>query len=315
MNKKQEKIYNWLLKRPGYLKCSIDRISTVAKLTGTPKDYEIALKMARNGNREVIEEDIGMVLKVASEAPKAFKRLFFDIETSPNVVYSWSIGRKIFLDHNSIIKERAVICVCYKWAHEDEVHCIRWNKGDDKELLKKFIKIMNSADEVIGHNGDNFDIKWLKTRCLFHRIEAFPSYHSVDTLKLSRSGFKFNSNKLDYIGDFLGLGKKLENGGFKLWKEIVENNSSDAMQTMESYCKQDVRLLEGVFKVLTPYVPHKSHIGVATGKTVCSCPECGSDNVERNGYRYLAAGTKKVRLRCKDCRKHWTVSETKSKLI
>jgi len=313
MNKKQEKIYNWLLKRPGYLKCSTERIAERANLPGTPEDYRSALKKAKNAFKEEIDEP--ELVEIKKEEPKLFKRLYFDIETSPNIVYTWNIGQKVFLDHNSIVKERAVICICYKWAHENEVHSISWRKGDDKFLLMEFIKVMNSADEVIGHNSDNYDIKWLKTRCLFHRIEAFPSYQSVDTLKLSRSGFRFNSNKLDYIGSFLGLGKKIDTGGFKLWRQIIEDNNPESMQSMITYCKQDVRLLENVHKTLVPYTAHKSHIGVAMGHSQCSCPECGSENVESNGYRYLASGGRKKRVRCKDCGKHWTLSERKSKLI
>lgn len=31
-----------------------------------------------------------------------FKRLFFDIETSPNIVFSWNIGRDISIDYENI---------------------------------------------------------------------------------------------------------------------------------------------------------------------------------------------------------------------
>lgn len=102
------------------------------------------------------------------------KRLFFDIETSPNIVTSWRIGYNLNISPDNIIHERAIICVCWKWEGEDEVHSLTWDKNqNDKQLLKKFIKVLNSADEIIGHNGDRFDIKWLRTRCIFHDIDMF----------------------------------------------------------------------------------------------------------------------------------------------
>jgi len=144
---------------------------------------------------------------------KKIKRLFFDIETSPNIGLFWTAGYKQNISHENIIKERAIICICYKWAGEDEVHSLTWDKNqNDKKLLEQFIKILNDANEIIGHNGDRFDLPWIRTRCLYHRIPIFPNYTTLDTLKNSRSKFKFNSNKLDYIASFLGLGKKIHTG-------------------------------------------------------------------------------------------------------
>ncbi len=112
--------------------------------------------------------------------------------------------RKIIAAHDNIVKERAIICVCWKWEGEDEVHALTWDKNqDDKTLLKKFIKELNKADEIIGHNGDRFDIKWLRTRCIFHDIDMFPTYRTIDTLKYAKSSFYFNSNKLDYNGIYI----------------------------------------------------------------------------------------------------------------
>ena len=119
------------------------------------------------------------------EKVKRFRRLFFDIETSYNVVSTWRVGYDINITHDNIIKERAIICICYKWASEKKVHSLQWNKGNDKQMLIDFIKILNSADEIVGQNSDRFDMKWVRTRCLYHGILMFPSYQTVDTMKLA----------------------------------------------------------------------------------------------------------------------------------
>lgn len=238
-----------------------------------------------------------------------FKRLFFDIEVSPNIAFTWNIGYNINLDHNSIITERAVICICYKWEHENQVRYLTWDKGNDKKMLTEFAKILNSADECIGHNSDKFDIKWLRTRCLLHGIPMIPDYQSIDTIKLSRSGFRFNSNKLDYIAKFLNIGAKKSTGGFSLWRDIVLNNSKRAMVDMVNYCKQDVILLEKIFQKLSPYVKHKTHRAIFEGGNICDCPECSSKRTISNGTRITAAGLKKRRLHCMDCGKYFSISE------
>ena len=57
---------------------------------------------------------------VAKEPKAAIKRLFFDIETSPMLVYSWRIGNKISLSHENIVKNWGIITICYKWEFEDD---------------------------------------------------------------------------------------------------------------------------------------------------------------------------------------------------
>lgn len=239
---------------------------------------------------------------------KEFKRLFFDIETSPNVVYSWNIGHKLNISHDSIIKERAIICICYKWEGEKTVNYLTWNKGDDKTMLVKFAKIMNSADDIVGHNGDNFDVKWVRGRCLYHGIPLIPDFKTIDTLKLSRKQFRLNSNKLDYIAKYLGLGGKIKHGGFDMWREIMEHNDPKAMIKMVDYCKKDVTLLEQVYNKLRPYILATTHVGILKDKDACTCPNCASNHVISNGRRITASGTIKKRLHCQDCGQYFSVN-------
>jgi|JI10StandDraft_1071094.scaffolds.fasta_scaffold114534_3 uncharacterized protein YprB with RNaseH-like and TPR domain len=221
------------------------------------KEVQTDLRRAISLETEVVDTrltDIYHQVIAYKNRPK--RKIFFDIETSPNVVFSWRIGNKVNLSHDNIINERAIICICYKWDDEDVVHSLKWNKGDDKEMLKKFAKIIDSADEVIGQNSDKFDLKWLRTRCILHDIPISNKFNSIDTLKMARAGFNFNSNKLDYMGSYLGLGKKLSTG-YDLWTKIVLHNDSKAMEDMITYCKQDVALLEKVYEKLQKFSPTK----------------------------------------------------------
>jgi len=237
------------------------------------------------------------------------KRLFFDIETSPNIGLFWEAGYKKNIDYSNIIKERSIICICYKWEDSKEVGYLTWDsKQCDKKMLLKFIDIANSADELVGHNADKFDLAWIRTRCLFHRIPMFPVYTTIDTLKLSRSKFKFNSNKLDYIAKYLGMGEKIKTE-FGLWKAIVLNKDKDAMAKMVKYCQQDVKLLEKVYKELSTHIFAKTHYGVIFGEDRGTCPECGSDDLWRMSNRVTASGVKKIQMQCKTCHKYHTKTD------
>jgi DNA polymerase elongation subunit (family B) len=238
------------------------------------------------------------------------KRLFFDIETSPNIGLFWTAGYKQNISHENIIKERAIICICYKWEGDNKVYSLTWdNDQDDKKMLEKFITVANEATELVGHNGDKYDLAWIRTRCLYHGISMFPNYVIIDTLKQARSKFKFNSNRLDYIGKFLGLGEKLHTS-FDLWKDIVLNKDKKALDEMVEYCKNDVSLLEKVYLKMESYFPHKTHAGVMGGNEKYSCPKCESINMTFSKKRITAAGTFRVQLQCKDCGGYHTVSLT-----
>lgn len=237
------------------------------------------------------------------------RRLFFDIETSFNIGWFWRAGWNQTIGSEQIIEERKIICISWKWADEDEVHNLTWDKKQsDKSMLKRFMKVMAKADEVIAHNGDRFDIKWLRTRCLFHRISAFPHYHSLDTLKVAKGGFNFNSNKLDYIAKFLNVGEKMDTGGIDLWKNVILNNDREALQNMVEYCDQDVLVLEAVFNELKNYAKHKTHFGVLAGGDKYECPECGSCEVKLKRSYTTAMGTPRRNLECKKCKKNYVVN-------
>jgi len=231
------------------------------------------------------------------------RRLYFDIEVSANVGLFWQSGYKIQIGTENIIKERAVICICYKWEDDKDVYYLQWDKNQcDKNLLKEFISVANEADELVGHNGDKFDLSWIRTRCLLHKIDMFPTYNTIDTLKIARSKFRFNSNRLDYIGKFLGLGQK-NHTNFDLWKDIMLKNCTKSMNIMIDYCIQDVVLLEKVHKALNNHIPAKTHYGVIFGGDRSSCPECGSDEIVKNNRRVMASGLVKIQMKCKNCGK------------
>ncbi len=96
-------------------------------------------------------------------------------------------------------KKKAIITIAYKWASEENVEVLTWDKGDDNKLIREFVKVMAEADELVGHNVDRFDTKFIMARALKHEISVLPKYQSTDTLKLAKKHFLLNSNKLDYI--------------------------------------------------------------------------------------------------------------------
>lgn len=234
------------------------------------------------------------------------KRIFVDIETAPLLVCSWSIGRKISISHENIVRERQIICICWKEEGKSRIHSLQWdNAGDDKKMLLEFIQVLDSADEIVGHNLKRFDLPWIKARCVFHRIPTLPVYRVFDTLTVARANFKFVSNRLDYLGKFLGARGKTETG-FGLWKAVVLEKSTSALAKMVRYCKNDIRILEFVYSRLAPEVPVKVHAAVLAGGESWHCPRCQSVKVYATKTRVTASGTKQHQFQCNYCGGYYT---------
>tara|TARA_R110000782_G_scaffold150690_2_gene243415 strand:+ start:2912 stop:3814 length:903 start_codon:yes stop_codon:yes gene_type:complete len=245
---------------------------------------------------------------------KKIKRLFFDIETSPMVVYSWRTGWKINIHTDNIIQDWKIICISYKWEGSDKVQTLKWDKNKcDKKLLQEFIKIANLSDEMVAHNGDRFDIKKIRTRCIFHRIPTFPKYRTLDTLKKAKSGFNFNSNRLDYIAKFLGVGAKLKHEGFPMWVKCMQGDKQ-ALKDMTEYCEMDIIVLEDVYNALEPYILNNTHAGTLQGGFKHECPTCGGEDAVLLKNAFTAKGTIKRVMECDTCEYVYEISNADYRL-
>lgn len=242
-------------------------------------------------------------------APRPPRRLLLDIETSPNIGMFWRAGFKLTITPESIIKERAIICVGYKWSDETEAHVLVWDKNqDDRALLAALIPLIAQADEIIFHNGSRFDLPWIRTRALFHGLPPVPDVKEIDTLKWARSKFYFNSNKLDYIAKYLGIGGKLKTE-FGLWKDVVLNKDTVALKRMADYCANDVLLLEKVWNRLFELIKPSTHVGVLAGGDKWTCPRTGSADVYLSKTRVTATGTLQYQMKSKKTGGYFSIGQ------
>lgn len=208
--------------------------------------------------------------------------LFADIETSPMLVYTHYIGSKVSINPVQIKEYKKVICISYAWSDEpiSKVHTLKWDKNqDDSKMLMDFNEVAKSADVIIGHNAQAFDIRELRTAIALRGLaDAWCETPVFDTLKDYRRMFRLPSNRLDAIGGQLNIGRK-NSTDFQLWID-VSNGCKKAMTRMVKYCEQDVKLLRKIHKRLAKYVT-PSIKDYNTAHTIMSrqpseCKECGN---------------------------------------
>lgn len=229
------------------------------------------------------------------------KILFFDIETTPSLGYVWN------LFETNVIKVKEpwhLLCFSYKWLGDKSSKIVslpqfklyKQNPKNDYEIVKKLHELFEEADIIIGHNLDKFDIRKVNAKLAQHNFNPPSPYKTIDTLKVARRYFKFDSNRLNDLGELLGLGKKVETGGFSLWEKCIVGDLS-AWKKMEKYCKQDVNLLEKLYIKLRPWI--KNHPTVSYKKDVV-CHKCGSDKLHWRGTQ-ITLDKKYRRFQCQEC--------------
>lgn len=256
----EKEIISFLQNKPGYIKKSPIQVLNKISKNWNLKDLELTKKIQRKLRLKAKGFDDIDIQNLLNP-----KKLFIDIEVTPDIVYSWGIGHKVNLSHESIIQERQVICVAYKWEGENKIYCVEWDNGDDRELLKKVSSLIYQADDIIGHNVQEFDIKFLRGRCLYHGIPFPQKLNIIDTYKESKNLFRLNSMRLDYLGKFLFSQGKTKTD-FQMWKDITENNSkyTESLNKMVKYCKDDVSLLVEVYNKIKGYLPEKKFRWIKT---------------------------------------------------
>lgn len=232
--------------------------------------------------------------------------LLFDIETSYSIARLWRSGEQ-YVSHDQLVAEfpSGIICVAYKWLGESKVTCLDWGikKQNGINLLREFSKIAETADVVIGHNGEGFDKKHINTQLLLAGLPPMDWAPIEDTLKQFRRHFCLPSNKLDYIAQIL-FGERKNPMSFIDWVNVVEKKDPVALSKMIKYCKKDVLLLEKAYNKAKPFFTPKVNRSIILHDSKEGCPSCGSLNTQSNGYRATLSGRHK-RMRCYDCGHNW----------
>lgn len=235
--------------------------------------------------------------------PNKARILFLDTENAPNRGFTWG---KYQQDVIRFDRPWFFLCFGAKWQGDKKtkVHALpdypgySRDKENDRELCKEMWRYLDEADIVIGHNLDRFDLRKANARFAVHGLPPPSPYKTVDTLKLCRKRFQFDSNRLGDVGTMLGLGGKLPHTGAHLWFSCQDGDKK-SWDLMRRYCARDVTLLHEIYDKLKawsnnhPDLTHYSRVDAA-------CPVCEHRATVSKGWKYYSTG-KKQRRQCKKC--------------
>lgn len=229
--------------------------------------------------------------------------LIYDIETTPSLGWVWGKWEQNVIDFE---KDWHILCFAYKWLGEKKTHVValpdfklyKKDPENDYEVVKKLHELFSEAEVLVAHNGNSFDQKKSQARMLYHGMTPPEPYKQIDTKLVAKRYFSFTSNKLDDLGKTLGLGQKLETGGFDTWKGCMTGD----MKSWKKMCKyniQDVVLLEKIYLKMRPWIDTHPPVNNYTQRPG-DCPKCGHSHLLSKGYR-ITKTNRYQRWQCQGC--------------
>jgi hypothetical protein len=192
--------------------------------------------------------------------------LYIDLEVSKSMMFNY--GLKVpsqYINPDDLYRDFYIICWSASYVGKDTVwsECVTQKeakKWSDARILPRLRELMESADIIAGHNIDRFDIKKANTRFLLNGLEPVITKKTLDTLKIARSKFAFESNRLDYISQKLGLRPK-EDIRNSDWLKIVTTGNEATLKKVNRYCRGDVKSGKGILETLMKYSGRKEWYG------------------------------------------------------
>lgn len=229
-------------------------------------------------------------------------KLFFDIEVSRDIVGGY--GNKWDFKVVKTYKHQELMCFAYRWEGEKKIHYVSRNHaGGYMGAVQALWDVLDEAGRngavVVAHNGNKFDNKMANRFFVKEGLGPVAPYKSVDTLQVARSTFKFQSNSLNDLCEYLGLGQKRKITYADLEDDFMNNPTPKIERLMEQYNKQDIVLLELLYGTFLPFIKNHPNMGDIT-QTDHICPKCASPNITPYGSSPRRNGRVKA-YRCLDC--------------
>jgi len=230
------------------------------------------------------------------------KTLIFDIENAPVEAYVWN--KRVWntsISPKQLKHDWFMLTWSAKWLNSPKTYSFKLTPKEAKErnderITKALWNLFDEANIIIAHNAWRFDIPMANTKFIIHKLNPPSPYQIIDTLKIAKKIGSFTYNSLDFLGETLGLGRKIETE-FQLWVDCV-NGKASALKEMAEYNIQDVILLEEVYLRLRGWM--NSHPNLNLFQNESGCSHCGSMKIKYAG-EYAAQTRTFKSFRCLDC--------------
>ena len=176
-------------------------------------------------------------------SPMIEKMGIFDIETTGLKANWGEMVSWCMLDHNTGK-------ITYDLVTREEIR-----DREDKRIVKSASAEIKKYDRIMTWYGSRFDVPYVRTKALFHKID-FPAYRDLyhtDLLYISRSKLRLHSNRLEAVCEYFGIPAKTHKMTPKLNHDL-QIGKEYALNDVLEHCKEDVWSTNEVFKMFIKHM-------------------------------------------------------------
>lgn len=167
----------------------------------------------------------------------------------------------------------------------------------EKRLLVDVSAMLLDCDVWLTHFGTWYDINFINTRLLYHRLPIIPpTFSHIDTWKVAKNRLKLRNNRLVTIQEFLGLSTKKNAIQPEQWLRALGGHRPSMAYIVE-HCRLDVLVLEQAYLRLRPLVLDHPNRGLIDGRGGCSA--CGAKKLQKRGF-HVTRTRKYQRYQCQN---------------
>lgn len=133
--------------------------------------------------------------------------------------------------------------------HRDSKAWKSGKRSDDREIAEEIFRILTPCHIAYAHNGDRFDVKWLRTVALKYGLQM-PRIKLVDPCAIAWKRYLLGRNSLEAVADFLGISEEEDGQKVHLspdvWRGALMDDDDAAWNELVVRCKSDVEILNRI---------------------------------------------------------------------
>ena len=133
--------------------------------------------------------------------------------------------------------------------------------SDEKPLLLRLVKRLESYDVMVTWNGRSFDIPFLTTRLMKHALDPRPILRKshIDLADIVKSRLRLTFTYLDHVCDFFGIERDKGPMGLEVPQLFVKALEGDqmALKSIRDHCLDDLKVTREVFLKLKPLLENQ----------------------------------------------------------
>lgn len=194
---------------------------------------------------------------------------------------------------NTIRSER-MVSFAGRWLGEKKSKTVYFSEwGDGREtMLQEAWDRLTEADAVVSWNGIRADSPWTRREFFLDSMPQPAPYMELDLLAAAkRSKIGFSSYSLKNVCRELGIQGKTEVHNLDALTEACLEGDAKSQKLHRTYNLRDVDVLaDELYPRFLPWLPTSMLLNVALGTVGDKCPRCGSEDLERRGFKYTSTG-------------------------